>query len=234
MLTQASFKFAVLACFTTSALAAPTQKRQSSIPSFVLDYAPVVWLDENETFFPGAISSQLVNTKPEVNFTAVSGAPSPLTLDNLADLNADGGSSVALSSIDDFTKYPAWLNGTKPASSGKVSGDPSAAIIVNDYGNGTVYAFYMYFYPFNYGNVVFGSPAGNHVGDWEHNAILFENGEPQSVWFSQHSGGEAFTYACVEKQGQRVVGYSAFGSHANYAISGVCASFGQFLFTINY
>ena len=178
-------------------------------------------MDTAETFFPGPISSQLLHTQPEVNFTVVKGAPSPLTLDNLADLNSLGGTGVTLSSTDDFTKYPSWLNGTKPDSTGKVAGDPSAAIIVRDLGNGTVYAFYMYFYNFNEGNVVFGTAAGNHVGDWEHNAIQFLNGVPQSVWFSQHSDGEAFTYSVVEKQGLRPVSYSARGSHANYAITGV-------------
>jgi hypothetical protein len=186
-----------------------------------LQTAPVVWLDTQEDYFPGAISSQLQNTQPEVNFQPLTGGPSPLTLDNLSDLNALGGSNVSLSSKDDFTTYPSWLNGTRPDSTGKVAGDPSAAIIVNDYGNGTVYAFYMYFYPFNYGNIVFGSPAGNHVGDWEHNAIQFLNGVPQSVWYSQHADGEAFTYSAVEKQGVRPVSYSARGSHANYAITGV-------------
>ncbi|KAI4141134.1 MAG: hypothetical protein LQ340_007718, partial [Diploschistes diacapsis] len=220
MLGKVSFGLAAIACLATKTFAAPTMKRQSTVPSFVIDYAPLVWLDASESYFPGPISSQLLNTQPEVNFTAVSGAPSPLTLSNLNSLNSLGGSNVSLSSTNDFTKYPAWLNGTKPDSSGKVAGDPSAAIIVNDYGNGTVYAFYMYFYNFNEGNIVFGTPAGNHAGDWEHNAILFENGVPQSVWFSQHANGEAFTYSCVEKQGQRVVGYSARGTHANYAIAG--------------
>ena len=219
MLSRISSTMLALASISAVTSAAPTKR--ATIPSFVLDYAPVVWLDTSETFFPGAISSQLTNTQPEVNSTVVSGAPNPLTLDNLADLNALGGTNVALSSKDDFTKYPPWLNGTKPDSTGEVAGDPSAAIIVNDYGNGTVYAFYMYFYPFNEGNTIFGTPAGNHVGDWEHNAILFNNGVPQSVWYSQHSDGEAFTYDAVQKQGQRVVGYSARGTHANYAISGV-------------
>ena len=225
MLSPTPSKLMLLASLLPSSLSAPTIKRQSSIPSFVLDYAPVVWLDTTETFFPGPISSQLLNTKPEVNFTVLSGYPTPLTLSNLDSLNSQGGTAVSLSSTDDFTTYPAWLDGAKPDATGKTAGDPSAAIIVNDYGNGTVYAFYMYFYPFNLGNEVFGTPAGNHVGDWEHNAIHFEGGVPQSVWFSQHSGGEAFTYACVEKQGDRVVAYSANGTHANYAITGVCYSY---------
>lgn len=40
--------------------------------------------------------------------------------------------------------------------------------------------------------------------DWEHNAIRFNNGVPQSVWYSQHSNGMAYTYSAVEKQGLRV------------------------------
>ena len=221
MLPSAASKLILVASILSTTLSSPTPKRQSTVPSFVLDYAPVVWLDTSESFFPAPISSQLLNTQPEVNFTVLSGYPTPLTLSNLDSLNNFGGSSVSLSSTDDFTTYPAWLDGAKPDSSGKTAGDPSAAIIVNDYGNGTVYAFYMYFYAFDKGNTVFGTPAGNHVGDWEHNAILFENGVPQSVWFSQHSSGEAFTYDCVEKQGDRPVAYSAAGTHANYAISGV-------------
>ena len=80
----------------------------------------------------------------------------------------------------------------------------------------------MYFYNFNKGNTVLGTPAGNHVGDWEHNAILFQDGQPQSVWYSQHESGEAFTYATTQKRGVRPYGYSARGSHATYAIDGVC------------
>lgn len=50
--------------------------------------------------------------------------------------------------------------------------------------------------------------------------IRFANGTPTQMWFSQHGFGEAFTYDCLEKQGNRPVAYSGNGSHAAYATSG--------------
>jgi hypothetical protein len=47
-------------------------------------------------------------------------------------------------------------------------------------------AFYMYFYAFNLGNMVLGQILGNHVGDWEHTMVRFQDEKPVSVWFSQH------------------------------------------------
>jgi hypothetical protein len=65
-------------------------------------------------------------------------------------------------------------------------GARSYAIIVNDHGNGIVGVFYMYFYAFNPGETVFNQVLGDHVGDWEHSMVRFENGLPVSVWLSQH------------------------------------------------
>lgn len=161
-----------------------------------------------------------MHTKPEVNFAVVQGAPSPLTLDNLATLNGLGGATVYLTSVDDITKNPAWLQGVKPDGAGKTNGAVSTAIIVNDHGSGNVDAFYMYFYAYNQGPPILGQEIGDHVGDWEHNMIRFKDGTPQAVWYSQHAFGEAFTYDAVEKIGVRPVGYSAKGSHANYATTG--------------
>lgn len=54
--------------------------------------------------------------------------------------------------------------------------------------------------------------------------IRFRDGVPETIWFSQHGNGEAFTYDAVEKDkhtgGKRPVNYSARGSHANYATVG--------------
>lgn len=49
--------------------------------------------------------------------------------------------------------------------------------------------------------------------------IRFTDGVPTAVWYSQHEYGEAFSYKAVHKDttGKRPIGYSAKGSHANYA-----------------
>ncbi|KAL8703987.1 MAG: hypothetical protein Q9201_002857 [Fulgogasparrea decipioides] len=197
------------------------QKRQAAnVPSYVLSYAPKVWLQSQDPYAPSDIAAQLAHTEPKVNFSVVTGAPNPLTLDNLASLNNLGGNNVYLTSVDDITQNPGWLKGVKPDGNGRTNGAVSCAVIVNDHGSGNVDAYYMYFYAYDQGNTVLGQEIGDHVGDWEHNMIRFKDGIPQAIWYSQHSYGEAFTYACVEKQGQRPVTYSAKGTHANYATTG--------------
>jgi hypothetical protein len=189
------------------ALAAPLQRRQapSGVPYYVVKYAPMVHLYSSENYLPADIGAQLVHTNPTLNFTPITNAPNPLTLDNLNALNNLGGEDVYLTSKNNVEKNPAWIRGVKPDSSGKTDGAVSCAIIVNDHGNGKVDAFYMYFYAFNYGGTYFGRTIGDHVGDWEHNMIRFQNGKPQAVWYSQHNNGEAFYYSTTLKyQGIRV------------------------------
>ncbi|KAL8863560.1 MAG: hypothetical protein Q9178_000241 [Gyalolechia marmorata] len=199
-----------------------SEKRQAmEVPPYVLSYAPKVWIHSQDLYFPSDIAAQLQHTKPEVNFNEVAGAPSPLTLNNLASLNGLGGSDVYLTSVDDITTDPSWLKGARPDGNGKTNGATPSAVIVNDRGSGRVDAYYMYFYAYNPGPTVFGQEIGSHVGDWEHNMIRFENGIPKAIWYSQHAYGQAFTYDAVEKQGQRPVAYSAKGTHANYAITGI-------------
>lgn len=209
----------------------------------VIDFsllAPVVYLHSEDPYFPTDLKVFLDNTTPQANFTEVIGPSRPLTLENVNQM----GSDVFLTSNDDVTKNPQWIQGTRPDNVGKTNGAVTATIIVNDKGNGNVDAFYMYFYAYNYGGEVLGLSQlnfgmilstseylyhacanerrqGNHVGDWEHTMVRFTNGEPQAVWYSQHANGQAFRYGTVEKtQDGRPVAYSANGSHANYAISG--------------
>ncbi|KAJ0165289.1 putative vacuolar protein sorting-associated protein TDA6 [Colletotrichum tanaceti] len=95
-----------------------------------------------------------------------------------------------------------------------------AVLVLVDKGSGIVDAFWFFFYSYNLGQTVLTIRFGNHVGDWEHCMMRFENGEPRGIFFSEHEGGQAYTYNAVEKRGVRPVIYSAVGSHAMYAQAG--------------
>ena len=145
---------------------AGNERHQAVVPSFVNTYgersclcftsisansdvsAPVVYLQSTEVYFPSDIGAQVANTQPEINYQVVTGAPNPLTLDNLDSLNALNGSNIYLTSKESTTSapQPQWLKGSAPDSNGKTDGAVSCSIIVCDYGNGTVDAYYMYFY----------------------------------------------------------------------------------------
>jgi hypothetical protein len=97
-----------------------------------------------------------------------------------------------------------------------------AVLVVVDKGSGVVDAFWFFFYSYNLGQTVLGLRFGNHVGDWEHCMVRFENGVPRGVFFSEHEGGQAYAWEAVEKSadGTRPVIYSAVGSHAMYPLPG--------------
>ncbi|KAF7918467.1 uncharacterized protein EAE98_009710 [Botrytis deweyae] len=194
----------------------------TTLPSYVFDYAPLVWLDQSEMYFPSDIYAQVLNTKPYVNRSLIpeDTLPSPLNLETIDQLN-NWGTEVYLTSTVDITTSPTFLTGVVPSSTtGRTQDAISCSVILTDHGDGLVDVFYMYFYAYNQGNTVLGQELGNHIGDWEHNMIRFVNGTPQTVWYSQHANGQAFKYSVVEKSGKRPIAYSARGSHANYAISG--------------
>ncbi|KAL4885359.1 hypothetical protein BJY04DRAFT_180742 [Aspergillus karnatakaensis] len=112
--------------------------------------------------------------------------------------------------------------GGEPISIKEIGGrsEAPAILLVIDKGNGIVDAFWFYFYSFNLGNIVLNVRFGNHIGDWEHSLVRFHNGKPKALFFSAHSGGEAYSYEAVEKIGKRPVIYSATGTHAMYATPG--------------
>ncbi|KAL2836104.1 hypothetical protein BJY01DRAFT_238421 [Aspergillus pseudoustus] len=174
----------------------------TSLPNYVLDYAPLVWLHSEDPYKPSGIAKHLEHVVAQVDYQPVAGAPSPITLDNLDQLNALGNESVYLSSQEgiDANPQPSWFNGASIGENGQ-SHDVSSIVVVHDRGGGEIDAFYFYFYS-------------------EHNMIRFQNGTPQAIWYSQHSAGQAFTYGATEKQGSRPIAYSANGTHAVYAISG--------------
>ncbi|TVY89114.1 putative vacuolar protein sorting-associated protein [Lachnellula willkommii] len=193
----------------------------TAIPEYVLTYAPLVFLDTGDEFYPSDMAAHVSNTHPTMNFTPVKDDPEGLTLDNLNTLNDLGGDSIYLTSTTLLTKLPNYLHGQKPDKKTlQTENAVSCVIALANKEDGILDAFYIYFYTFNDGPTALGRKVGNHLGDWEHNMIRFKNGEPQAIWYSQHEYGEAFTYDAVNKIGKRPIGFSAKGSHANYAVSG--------------
>lgn len=102
-----------------------------------------------------------------------------------------------------------------------------AVLVLVDKGSGIVDAFWFFFYSYNLGQTVLKIRFGNHVGDWEHCMIRFQDGIPRAMFLSEHAGGKAYTWHAMEKRAQkdgkppRPVIYSAVGSHAMYANSGL-------------
>ncbi|KAG0646522.1 Topoisomerase I damage affected 6 [Hyphodiscus hymeniophilus] len=196
----------------------------TSIPEYVIKYAPLVFLDKSDQFNPSDLSAHVANTHPTVDFSPVD--ITPLGLDGLDKLNDLGGEEVYLTSTESLDTIPGYLHGQAPNKKTlQTENAVSAVIIVVEKGDGVVDAFYMYFYTFNQGpsaigkdNIAFvGTPADRIR---EHNMIRFRDGMPTVVWYSQHEYGQAFLYYAPEKIGGRPIAYSAKGSHANYAFAG--------------
>lgn len=120
--------------------------------------------------------------------------------------------------------------GNKPNASG-YSASPAILVMV-DKGSGILDAFWFFFYSYNLGQTVLNMRFGNHIGDWEHCMVRFENGVPRAMFLSEHEGGQAYAWGALEKKlvhnstyfpgevVERPVIFSAVGSHAMYAFPG--------------
>jgi len=174
-------------------------------------------LYSGEGYWPSDIAEHIKHVTPEINGTVQD--PAVVTLENVSGISSD----VYLTSLDDQINHAKidWMVSAygKPDSSGNAASAP-ATIIVAEKDGGIVDAFYFYFYSYNFGPEVLGEHYGNHVGDWEHSMVRFVNGEPQYVYYSEHSGGKAYNYSAVEITNGRPTVYIATGSHANYPTSG--------------
>ena len=99
---------------------------------------------------PSDMQAQLDNTVPKLNYSTIDNVESPLTLANLDSLNDMGDTDVYLTSNEGInaTVEPEWFKGVVPNGDGETEDAVSSAIIVNDHGDGTVDAFYFYFYAY--------------------------------------------------------------------------------------
>lgn len=214
----------------------------SQIPQYVVDYAPLVHLFSGEEYWPCDMGEHLYHTTPKLNYTPILPSSEHPQLDNLDALNRwEYGRHLFLTSDDNVEDHPEWLMGTKnipsafTSSAQQLENDPPSQVVKNkthggrshapavlvvvNKGDGIVDAFWFFFYSFNLGNVVV-LRFGNHVGDWEHSVVRFQNGKPKAVFVSEHFFGQAYSYRAMEKIGKRPVIYSATGTHAMYATPG--------------
>jgi hypothetical protein len=125
--------------------------------------APLLWLYSKEQYLPSDIGAQVANTTPKQNHNNLTSIPSPLTLDNLDQLNRFGanGTDIYLQSNEDAAKDPKWLYGVLPDADGKAQGVTSNVVITVDKANGVVDAFYFYFFAFNWGGITLERIFGN-------------------------------------------------------------------------
>ncbi|MEU6800303.1 Vps62-related protein [Streptomyces neyagawaensis] len=177
-------------------------------------YAPRIWLQSAEDYFPSSVEWSLENTHIETHGD-----------DQFYVTNEPLGC--------DSCTNPGFLSGQRPDHDDV----PAYAEVVHRTENGRATnitdIIYWTFYPYNNGKRVcigwqspFGcvggySTFGNHVGDWEHVTIRFVGDKPYQISLSQHDGGQALVYGAEGiLDGDQPVVYAAQGSHGLYPDAG--------------
>lgn len=116
----------------------------TSLPSYVIQDAPLSYLHSQESFQPADIANHLTHLQPEIDRSATA---SSVTFGTIGSLS----SSTYLTSLDDVDDRPSWLSGVKPDSTGATSSP--ATIIAVEKSGGIVDAFYFYFYSYDHATV---------------------------------------------------------------------------------
>lgn len=172
-----------------------------------IQYAPLMWLHQDEYYFPSSVDFFLPNVHEANGYMVTNQA---LGCDSCTD--------------------PQFLDGRRPDGTQV----PIYAEIINRTQNGQptniTDIVYWAFYPYNNGKrVCIGwyspwgcvggySTFGNHVGDWEHFTVRFVDGRPAQVYLSQHAWGQTFHFGDknVALVGFHAEVYAAQGSHGVY------------------
>ncbi|CAH7678547.1 hypothetical protein PPACK8108_LOCUS13070 [Phakopsora pachyrhizi] len=202
------------------------------VPRYVLDHAPLVHLNSNEKFWPSKLEKHLKNCliyydrpiETEDHDDDEGDLFSVLTESN--EINCKGTFLTSLKDVRPSPEKHPWivsLEGKPDPKTLRSDHSPAILILVDKSKitgvEGTLDAFWFFFYSFNLGPKVAGFHFGNHIADWEHCMIRFLNGKPQAVHLSSHADGFSYKFDCLEKfkeDSKRPIIYSATGSHAMY------------------
>jgi hypothetical protein len=201
---------------SASASTASADSVSSADDALARRYAPRIWLQQDEFYFPAAVEPFLANTHVEAH--PDNGNPNQQFLVTNQSLGCDSCTN------------PPFLAGQRP----DPSAVPAYAEVVHRTDNGLPTNItdinYWTFFPYNNGKRVcvgwfsrWGcvggySTFGNHVGDWEHVTVRFVDDMPNQISMGQHDGGQTFRYGSggVALAGDQPVVYAAQGSHAMY------------------
>lgn len=119
--------------------------------------APIFHLYTTDRYRPSSLNAFLGHTRPKIDFKDTAIPSPPLTLANLDQLNslaAERRGEIYLTSSDDVTKNPDWLDGVKVSSDNGTGNERTGVIIIVDKGMGVVDVFYFVFWAFNWGGIV--------------------------------------------------------------------------------
>ena len=162
---------------SSSTTGAPIDPRYEALVA----YAPRVWLDEDEVYFPSSVEFAFPH------------------MTRFADGNGDHWirSTEPLESPSD----------TLPFFAGDLDGAPVYAFYA-DKGMDVVDLVYFFWYPYNRGKEVVDTIWGNHVGDWEHITVRLLRGpddtlSPSQVYLSAHSFVGIYEWADVERHAEQ-------------------------------
>ncbi|POW09849.1 hypothetical protein PSTT_06501 [Puccinia striiformis] len=194
------------------------------VPSYVLEYAPVIHLNSKEPFWPA-------NDKDSSKLDLKPSQDDPCSILSLQELNHERCFLTSTISVKSDPLSHPWLvsrNGI-PDDNRKSQASTVILILVDKSSivgkPGTIDAFWFFFYSFNLGPTIANIHFGNHmcifgfdipyslslpkhlmnILDWnrqigeEHCMMRFENGKPQAVHLSAHADGHSYTYECLEK-----------------------------------
>lgn len=173
---------------------------------FLVDYSPIIYLDQQEQFYPCSVEYFQNHTKV-VNRNGINSYVSRIKPKLEQTLPYFYGQK-------NLTQVPTYVTILPDPD------DPNPARTFANPLTGRIIATYFNLYPYNQGKNVFGTTWDNHVGDIEHVHIYFNKGIPEKMTLSYHSFNMTLPWSNLTKEGDHPVIFSARGSHGLWSTPG--------------
>ena len=218
-----------------------TKMTDSAAEALLTKFAPVVYLSEEEQYFPASVPWYL----PRVTMVYGSSTILPqVTKDNINCQQFDGDHSYLLP--NGFGGYVASTNfqlsitdpSTYTGMGAPVTGQPQApvyGVVIDNHAANATDLLYFFFYAYNGLSGLAFYNIGVHEGDLEHVIVRLSadqssivgmycqahaSDDPFSKWYYPPGSGKSPEFTCYDTANQHPVVYSAAESHASYTSPG--------------